>query len=432
MKKMSLNRYKFTAPLREELIAQIKEKRLAHPIFKQHVGEIKGGKLYLGGKRVLSPTEVPQALQYYTEKSDAPLGIRSLQHWMNQRFVGATRKQITDFLSVDKRLQDMRQRPATSTVVRVRGKKEGKTSFELKKYPNALGLDLIAWGKRAFSPEFTEKFTHALVCVHKYSGYIWALNLLKPDSTEVTKAFAVILKDSQEKFGRTARVDVDDGSEFKSHFRKFCKAKRIDVQTLAKVSYVERANSTLKRTVKFLAPQHRIRQALLLACKKMRQTPNRITGLTPAEVVGMPIQKRPTRKHRSWQGGRVKTPVFRKGDQVEYLSKVSKRETSVLYKSFNGQTWKGPTEVLYRKNNAYRLRGQPNFMFKPHEIRPYVKPVTRTRPNYRIGNVPKIKPRKMPELPKVKIPEIPMFPSARPPSKARISAPPKRRRKRAR
>lgn len=376
-----MNRYNWTDALIDELKREVKAKTTFHPLASR--ATVVKGRLYVDGKLVLMPDEIEKTLQTETENGAAPLGIRSLQHYMNQKYIGITRPLIRDFLKVDKRLQDMQFRPPTSTKVRKKTDKEGTTDFEFERHPNCLGVDLIALGGQAFSDDFRDGNSHLIVVVHKFSSYIWAKTMQSPSASNAKRGFSSILNDAKKKFGKMTKVQRDGGGEFKGVFAAFCKSQGIQTQTLRKVSYVERANSTLKRYMKFLSTQHDIEDATKLALQKMNATRNRVTGKTPTELTGTTTRQRPDRKRTSWQGGRTKPKVYQKGDIVQHINKIAERQTAILYKSFNAKTWSQPTEVQYRKGNKYRVKSNQDYLYSADELRPYIKPKTRKRPNYK-------------------------------------------------
>lgn len=376
-----MNRYNWTSALIDELKTEVRAGTAYHKLASRST--VTKGRLFVDGKKVLTDAEIEPTLQSETETGVAPLGIRSLEHYVLGKYIGITRKHIQNFLSKDKRLQDMQFRPPTSKTVRKKSKKEGDTNFEFDKHPNCLGVDLVALGGQAYDNDFRDGSTHLIVVVHKFSSYIWAKSIDSPSASNCKRAFIGILRDARKKFGKVTKLQRDGGGEFKSVFEVFCRKEGVRPQTIFKVSYVERANSTLKRYLKFLSTQHDLDEAVKLALEKMRVTNNRITNKTPNELVGTTTRGRPKRVTRSWQGGRTQHKQYKKGDVVQYVRKIAVPETAVLYKSFNSRTWSTPTTVVRRHGDKYRLADVANYMVPITQIRSYIKPKTRTRKNFK-------------------------------------------------
>ena len=63
-----MNRYKFTAALKEVLRTEIKQGKHYHPLLLKHKGTTQGANVFLDGRKVVLPDEVDQVLQQETER----------------------------------------------------------------------------------------------------------------------------------------------------------------------------------------------------------------------------------------------------------------------------------------------------------------------------------------------------------------------------
>ena len=354
-----MNRTRFTAEFMKKHKKLIRDNKPNRFITKYGV-TLKNGNLYSDDKRIVPESQVQTVLER-TTKGNGPLGIRSLQAYIQYRVWGVTRSDIKDFLQSNETLQAIAVRPPTRNVNRADKPKEGTTSFVLHKYPNTIGVDLIKISTVMFRDKaYYGKSTHIFVAVHKRSLFIWAYHIPAPNSKQAAKSMKIVLEECKQKFGACGHVEKDAGAEFKGVFSAMMKRRNIRQTVLDLVSYVEKANSTLQRYIAFLADSEPFTRAVAKAVKKMRNIKSRVTGMTSLSFVNSQVNV--NRIHRKYKGGHKKIRTFQVGDSVRYLLKDAQREKAILYKSYEGagtkKKWSQNYAISHKKGKKYKVNGK--------------------------------------------------------------------------
>ena len=184
-----MNRYKFTDGFVARIKDEIVHNRKTHPFVKRFSPTIVANQIFVENKPIVPAKNVAALLKIAVETTSAPLGIRSLQHFMSQYYHGITRGMITDFLRSLPRLENMKSRPPTTRRARDSQKKEGVTQGDFRKNINVLGVDLVKLTKASFSNKYKGEWEYIFVCVHKYSSFIWGALMRDPDSKTALAVF---------------------------------------------------------------------------------------------------------------------------------------------------------------------------------------------------------------------------------------------------
>ena len=359
-----MNRFRFTDEFIKTIKQHLDDELNYLPFIRRYKPkEKKDGYLYVDEKKIIPQSEVKKYLQRVTKTTAAPMGIQTLRHYLSSRVIGVTRSMIADFLRKHSDLQSIVKRPPTKRTERKSLPKEGTTDFILKQYPNTIGTDLIKITNKTFHPGYRGKTgNYIMVSVHKQTGYVWTDLLNNSKATNTLPEMKRVIADCKEKFGsKGLHVESDSGKEYFSVFEDWLEKEDIKQTRLRLVSYVERANSQLQRTMKFLSYDHPIAMNLDLSTKKMNNTKNRMTGKAPIEWVGKKDNRVVDRVHkgnkslghRKWMGSRHKKKTFKIGDMVNHLVKKVARTKGVLYKSYEGDQWSEPKEILKKHAGKY-------------------------------------------------------------------------------
>lgn len=404
-----LNKYRidkaFLTKLRKDMRSKKKTK-----FIEKYNPKIVGDNVKVAGKSLIALERVPKMLQEMIDKTGVPLGIRSLQHIIQERMFGITRSMITNFLQDNPILQEIRTRPGTRTIDRSQLKNEGSTDFILKKYPNTLGIDLIELTRDSIPDNLVPKKyktkggkTYILICVHKRTGFLWGTPIVDKEAKTVVKAFKPMRSSCAKKFGVNKHVETDAGLEFRGEMTDYLRRSRVHRKILRLVPYVERANSTFQRYLIFLAATGPKKTGLKTyeahiqrAVQKFRNIKSRVIGKTTASIKNESLPKayvRGERKHKKWQGGRHKKPKFKIGDNVKYLKKFADRDKSGFYRSYVGalkkKKWSAVTKVIKTHGDKYQLT-DGSWRQYTDLLKQRVKPkVQKGFPKYKVRGKPK-------------------------------------------
>ena len=360
-----MNRKRFTKEFMSKLRKDLRTGK-STPFIEKYNPELRKSSVYVDNKLIIPQNQVEGYLEDAAKNYAVPLGIRSMQHMILGRVWGVTRSMITNYLQSNPILASIRTRPNTRKVDRSQLKGEGSTDFVLKKYPNTLGVDLIELTRDSMPDNYIpDKYrarrkqarNYVFVCVHKRSGYLWAVPIVDKEAITVKKAFIPIKREAQKRFGVCRHLESDGGLEFRGEFADYLRQQNIGKRVLRLVPYVERANSTLQRYFVFLAHTKTYEKALKLAVSKFRNIKSRVTGKVIKDVKNLPADFRNVRgndgkrerEHRKWKGGRHKKTKFAVGDKVRYLKKMADRDKSGFYRSYVGSQSKSKWSVIKTK-----------------------------------------------------------------------------------
>ena len=391
----TLNRYHFTEQFLQQIKADL-EKGTFNKFNKKYKPVADKGKIYINGKEVIPRKKVDEKLYEIFQKTESPLGIGNAHTWINENYIGISRKNIRDHLFSDPVYQKIQVRPPASKIDRSKhAKTEGKTSrATFPQYPNTLGIDLIAIGKDWLPESYRKTNKYIVVVVHKWSGYVFAELLGKHATSKVVlRHFKNILANANKLFGEVRNIDHDQGPEFKAEYADFLKLKHIRHNVLKKVHYVEKANSVLQRNITFISESHTLPKALQLAVEKMNATPNRTNrGKKPIDFTHFktPFKMMDSlrdnsgrsgiaaKKFQKYKGGSRKPAVFKAKDEVQVIMKSMSRETGGIgYKSYKGATWSNPSKkkhvVLKKIGKKYKVSNVP-YLITAEDMRIYIKP----------------------------------------------------------
>ena len=316
--------------------------------FLEYNPKIKGKRVLVQGREVISQPRVEKVLDTITRTTSAGLGIRSLQAYVMDRYIGISRSAISNYLASDETMQKIRRKPAGHHGPRRRGP-EGATRWAVQRWPNTLGADVIE-----FASSWNAPVKYALMVVHPRTGYPWCVQIegetLK--SKKTSQKMSKILTDARKRFGDPSRITVDRGSEFLGEFRELTERRGIRLILVDKENTVENKNSTFQRYLIFLLKHHDWDKAFKLALQKLRNLPNRVTGRAPASVKH---HEKLTRTYRDVSSDEEEDrQQFSVGELVYYVRRKAK---GVLHKSYEvkgkGRTWDGPYRITKKHGQKY-------------------------------------------------------------------------------
>ncbi len=402
-----MNRKRFTKEFMSKLRKDLRARK-SSPFIAKYKPELRQNKVYVEGKLIIPQHQVEALLEDAANGPAVPLGIRSMQHVLKGKYWGITRSMITNYLQSNPILASIRTRPNTRSVDRSQLKGEGSTDFILKKYPNTLGVDLIELTRDSMPDGYIpakyrarrekQARNYVFVCVHKRSGYLWAVPIVDKEAITVKKAFIPIKREAQKRFGVCKHLESDGGLEFRGEFADYLRQQNIGKRVLRLVPYVERANSTLQRYFVFLAHTKPYEKALKLAVSKFRNIKSRVTGKVIKDVKGLPANFRNVpgedgkkeRQHRKWKGGRHKKSKFAVGDKVRYLKKMADRDKSGFYRSYvgsqNKSKWSAIKTIVAKHAGKYQL--DDNSWRKPEDL---IKSIEKKKKKVIVRGFPKYK-----------------------------------------
>ena len=301
----SVNRYHFTDKFMKGLKIALK-KGYKNDFISKFKPKLKGDDIFVGDKKIIPRSE----LQIFLEKQlkgESPTGIRSMQAYLSNNFVGVTRGLITKFLSEHPQLQTMKTRPRISK--KADKHKKGSTGFILDKYPNTLGMDTIKFSAGTFPDRkgggggalWFGKKNLLNVAVHKASGYVWIQPLTNANAKNSLKHLKEIMPEIKKNWGPVDHIEVDMGKEYYAEFKDYCEKQGIPIDILDLVSYVEKKNSHIQRTLKILYKDHSFAKAINLCEKKLNNTRNEtnLYNRSPEETKG---KKKFKKRHKQRTG----------------------------------------------------------------------------------------------------------------------------------
>ena len=113
----SVNRTRFNLAFMQKLRKDLREKNY-NSFIEKYKPVLRKSNVFIDGKQVIPEKSVERILDKITRHSTAPLGIRTLQDYIQERYIGITRSVITNYLQSDSTLGEIRQRPAGGGVGR--------------------------------------------------------------------------------------------------------------------------------------------------------------------------------------------------------------------------------------------------------------------------------------------------------------------------
>ena len=398
-----MNQYKITLDRMKELAALIKAGK-KNAFLKTFKVEVDGkGLLTHKGKRIIPKEHVEDVIRDAI-RDDGPLGIESLFWHLYQSYWGISRRVISAFLHRQESYQLLKRRPAkhkSKSNYKWSGITDG---YDKKKYGAVLGIDLVEPSQGSSRPAWIGKTKNILVVVHKKSLFVWTAPMPSKKAPQTLSKFKPILKDAESKFGPITQIDMDGGFEFLGPWSPFMQEKKIKRQVLSKVTYVEKANSTIQRYMHWLGDGYEdmpFTEALQSATKKKNNIKSRSTGATAISLIGKPIIKRKHRKQNTKGNARKrKTLRIHPGDRVRYMLAYGD-EKNVMYKSYigllninakRGPRWSRVYNVVETKvftgKKKYRVNGMWKFK---HELQLIKGEVETAKPRYKHKAKPKSK-----------------------------------------
>mgnify|MGYP003714368641 CR=1 FL=1 len=397
-----MNQYKITLDRLKEIAAHIKA-GTKNAFLKTFKVEVDGkGLLTYKGKRIIPKEHIEDVIRDAI-RDDGPLGIESLFWHLYQSYWGISRRVISAFLHRQESYQLLKRRPAkhkSKSNYKWSGVTEG---YDKKKYGTVLGIDLVEPSQGSSRKAWIGKTKNILVVVHKKSLFVWTAPMPSKKAPTTLSKFKPILKDAESKFGPITQIDMDGGFEFLGPWRPFMQEKKIKRQVLSKVTYVEKANSTIQRYMHLLGDGYEdmpFTEALQSATKKKNNIKSRSTGATAVSLIGNPNIKRKHRKQSTTGRARKrKTLRIHPGDRVRYMLPYAD-EKNIMYKSYIGllniDAKRGPrwsrtvynvveTKVFTGKKK-YRVNGMWKFKHKLQLIKGEVE---KAKPRYKAKPKPK-------------------------------------------
>ena len=397
-----MNQYKITLDRMKELATLIKAGK-KNAFLKTFKVDVDGkGLLTHKGKRIIPKEHVEDVIRDAI-RDDGPLGIESLFWHLYQSYWGISRRVISAFLHRQESYQLLKRRPAkhkSKSNYKWSGITDG---YDKKKYGAVLGIDLVEPSQGSSRPAWIKGTKNILVVVHKKSLFVWTAPMPEKTAHYTLSQFKPILKDAESKFGPIVMVEMDKGKEFLGKMQKFLQERKIKQQWVSKVTYVEKANSTLQRYMHWLGDGYEsmpFTEALKAATKKKNNIKSRSTGATAVSLIGNPNIKRKHRKQSTTGRARKrKTLRIHPGDRVRYMLAYGD-DKNVMYKSYIGllniDAKRGPrwsrtvydvkdTKVFTGKKK-YRVNGMWKFK---HELQLIKGKVEKAKPRYK----PKAKPK---------------------------------------
>ena len=369
----AVNRTRFTAKFLRKLRNDLRS-NLSTVFIKKYKPTLKNSTVTIFGREVVPENSIERILDKATRETAAGLGIRSLQRWVQERYIGISRSAIANYLQSDETLASIQTRPAGSVPGRQR-KNHGVTANVIAKYPNILGADTIHVARSWDAP-----IRYILMVVHLRTGYPWAYQMkatkmvegerkLTLSTKEVAQKIGQAVRDCTKRFGFPERLQTDPGSEFKDHVLTYLAKKGITHIALNKENTVERKNSVFQRYLVFTKKHMGWDQAFTAALRKVRALQNSVTGKAPAEVSRYDKLPRTYRKDKGWEADK---PSFEVGSYVKYIKRSARN--AVLHKSYEPQssksTWSAPFLVKKKHADRYFLDGQ---WFPYYNLRKAVK-----------------------------------------------------------
>jgi len=398
-----MNQYKITLDRLKEFAALIKAGK-KNAFLKKFKVEVDGhGVLTYKGKRIIPKEHVEDVIRDAI-RDDGPLGIESLFWHLYHSYWGISRRVISAFLHRQESYQLLKRRPDKHKS-KANYKWSGITDgYDKKKYGAVLGIDLVEPSQGSSRPAWIGKTKNILVVVHKKSLYVWTAPMPSKTAPQTLSKFKPILKDAESKFGPITQIDMDGGYEFLGPWKPFMQERKIKRQVLSKVTYVEKANSTVQRYMHWLGDGYEsmpFTEALKAATKKKNNIKSRSTGATAVSLIGKPHIKRKHRKQNTTGKARKrKTLRIHPGDRVRYMLAYGD-EKNVMYKSYigllkidakRGPRWSKVYNVVETKvftgKKKYRVNGMWKFK---HELQLIKGEVETAKPRYKAKPKPKSK-----------------------------------------
>jgi transposase InsO family protein len=212
---------------------------------------VRGGQLYSAdGRMVVRPGQEMAVLEDEMDRNEAAvlgLGIKRFWWYMNQRYIGIKRKDVTHFLL---------EYNGTYQVARSQQPKKGKRY--VVKSSNVLWCVDLA-DMQAFAPRRNYRYRYILVVVDAYSRRLWARAIRKKTATDHNTSLALQEIFDENNHVKPTSILTDRGSEWKSKFDELLARHRI--HHLWTRSYVteniqaERAIQSLRRILRAFAAQ---------------------------------------------------------------------------------------------------------------------------------------------------------------------------------
>ena len=349
----SINRFKFSNPVYNELYQCLSSKTTAtlpqvqkllskYPLKlvreKKGNQELKRGKIFLGNRQVVSQEMLEQIMSKELLTGACPMSCEGAYYYLRTRYCGeVTRKIITEFIKSLEgyQLENVRPPDPTQTKGSYYKNSEGVTRHLFSgKNSNDLGADLM------YIPKQWSKYKFFLVVVHLRSGYSWVSPLTERKSKDLITPFTHILEDSRKRFGKVNNLHTDPGVEFLGDFKDFLKTQKITLNNEFKSYQSERKIQQFGKTLsKLLAQKVGFSEAVVLAAKKMNNTINRTTGVSPDQYIPGKTKLKPNRKLKMGSRTRRKPVTFSVGDNVRYLLKHAE-QLNTFYKSYGASSRK--------------------------------------------------------------------------------------------
>jgi len=336
-----MNKTRFTTIRYNTMLDQMKNKKIKDPIVIKYNFELKNGKLFSGGKEIIPHDKRDETLRDLVLNKAAPLSLDQLFLYAQKLYWGLSKRYVHNWLRSTEEYQLMKRKPFRHYRLNNKVQLEGKTSENLRKHKNMLGIDLVQP-----HAEWTSN-KYIAVCVHYATSYTWAATMRTKTAQKTLDTFRPMLADCIKRFGKVDRLTADAGSEFKGVFAAYLSERGIKKEILQMCSWVEKKNSSLCRSIgSLLGMGHGWRKAFKLAIEKVNNTKSRITGKAPIEWTLQDLnQGAPKRKNRKLKFAPTarEQPIFKKNNLVRHLTHRAQGKTA-FWKSYES------TSVEKREN----------------------------------------------------------------------------------
>ena len=224
----------------------------------------------------------------------------------------------------------------TYTVNRQHRKKFQRKRYEVTNINDLWQIDLMDF--QSISKE-NDGYKFILICIDVFSKYLWVEKLKNKTSSEVVRAFKLILKGNY-----CVNLESDSGKEFLgSPFKSFVKKEGINffcnVDDSTHACVVERAIRTFKqRLYKYFYYKKTLRYVNVYKkiCKSYNKTYHSVIGMAPEDVSDNNILEVYNNTRKRYKIPAMKKPKYRRGQFVrisnrkEIFAKGSKGENFSL------------------------------------------------------------------------------------------------------
>ena len=334
-----MNLAKFTDARLDNFRSQLKSSKITDPLLKKYKCTLENGRIFHKGKYIVSREDINKFLNDAVMKNGAPLSIEQLYWWSFEKVWGVSRRRCAQWLKSKESYQLSLRRPFQHSKEN-RHTEEGVVRHILKSHEGTVGYDLVDLARN----NTWTKFSYLFVAVHYATNFCWIYPIKRKIPSLCLIQLKKVLADSKKRFGHNiTQCAQDDGPEFKGVFKAFLKTNNIKRKVLKTVTFVEKMNQLVCRTLGMLRSEFGWNKALELTRDKVNNIRSRITRRTANSFTSKDFKmKRPPRFYRKnipLLPLKKIQPRYKRGDKVRHLLKyATKLKADPFYKSYESLT----------------------------------------------------------------------------------------------